>query len=415
MNDERQRIAYLLERYADKVATEQEENELFALIGESDNEPAIKSFLLQLQEGEAGNGVTDRRKWEPVLQRILAGSQKLLTNEDALLSERNKGLLVDGRKGFGWRKIAAAVAVIILGTGAHFMFFNKKPTDDGQQSIVKGPTDVKAPETNRAMITLADGRTVYLDSAANGQLAMQGNVRLVKLANGQIQYSSESGVQSSELVYNTLMNPKGSKVIDMALADGSHVWLNAGSSVTFPVAFAGNERKVFITGEAYFEVAHDVTKPFYVTKGDVSVQVLGTHFNVNAYDDEKEIKVTLLEGSVKVTSTLLRNDVMIKPGQQATLRQGQGDKELKVVNGVDMEQVMAWKNGYFSFDNTDLETVMRQIARWYDVEVVYEGAIPDMQFGGDISRNNNASQVLKILEESKVKFRIEGKKIVVMK
>lgn len=415
MNDERQRIAYLLERYADKVATEQEENELFAMIRESNNEPAIKSFLLQLQEAETGNDETDREKWQPVLQRILADSRGMLTHEDDVLPERNKGLLVDGRKGFGWRKVAAAVAVIVLGTGAYFMFFNKKATDDGQKLIVKQPTDVKAPETNRAMITLADGRKVYLDNAANGQLAMQGNVKLVKLANGQIAYSHESGVGSQELVYNTLSNPKGSKVIDMALADGSHVWLNAGSSVTFPVAFTGSERKVTITGEAYFEVAHNPAMPFKVSKGEMEVTVLGTHFNVNAYDDEKEIKVTLLEGSVKVVSTLSRNDVVIKPGQQATLRQAQGDKELKVVNGVDMEQVMAWKNGYFSFDNTDLETVMRQIARWYDVEVVYEGAIPDMRFGGDISRNNNASQVLKILEESKVKFRIEGKKIVVMK
>lgn len=419
MNDERQRIAYLLERYADKVATEQEENELFALIGESDNEPAIKTFLLQLQESEVGNDVIDRRKWEPVLQRILAGSQEMLTNEDAVLPERNKGLLVDGRKGFGWRKIAAAVVVIVLGTGAYFMFFNKRSTDEGQQSMVKEPTDVKAPETNRAMITLADGRTVYLDSAANGQLAMQGNVRLVKLANGQIAYSREAGVGSQELVYNTLSNPQGSKVIDMALADGSHVWLNAGSSVTFPVAFIGTERKVAITGEAYFEVAHNPAMPFKVSKGGMEVTVLGTHFNVNAYNDESDINVTLLEGSVKVTlrqaqgdkeSNGQKSEVVIKPGQQARV----ADK-ISVLANVNMEQVMAWKNGFFSFDNTDLETVMRQIARWYDVEVVYEGAIPDMRFGGDISRRSNASQVLKILEESKVKFRIENKKIVVMK
>jgi len=307
---------------------------------------------------------------------------------------------------------AAASIILLLGAGAYFLFFNRaeKPTE-----IVKTvlPDYMKAPETNKAMITLANGQKVYLDSAVNGTLAMQGNVKLVKLANGQIAYQTASGETINEIKYNTLENPNGSKVIDMTLADGSQVWLNAGSSVTYPVAFVGKERKVSITGEAYFEVAPSISpegggkKPFIVKKGDAEVIVLGTHFNVNAYDDESDIKVTLLEGSVKVIKGSANS--LLKQGQQA-----QVTNEVKVVNGADLEQVMAWKNGYFNFNSAGIRTIMKQLARWYDVEVSYEGNVPLQHITGEISRNVNASEVLKMLEYAGVHFRIEGKSIVVL-
>ncbi len=327
---------------------------------------------------------------------------------------------------------AAASMILLLGAGAYFLFFNRaeKPTE-----IVKTvlPNDVKAPQTNRATVTLANGQKVYLDSAVNGTLAMQGNVKLIKLAKGQIAYQAASGETINEIKYNTLTNPRGSKVIDMTFADGSQVWLNAGSSVTYPVAFVGNERRVAITGEAYFEVTPLSPKggqgklPFIVKFNTPSgeggeVIVLGTHFNINAYDDEPDIKVTLLKGSVKVTKGSAGS--LLKQGQQAQVffpnggaqRSGTkfGEGAVKVVNGVNLEQVMAWKNGYFNFNSVDIRTMMKQLSRWYDVEVRYEGNVPPQHITGEISRNVNASVVLKMLEYAGVHFRIEGSSIVVM-
>jgi ferric-dicitrate binding protein FerR (iron transport regulator) len=297
---------------------------------------------------------------------------------------------------------AAAAIFILFVTGSYFLFFNNKSK---QEEIVntEPAKDVKAPETNRAMITLADGQTVFLDSAMNGQLAVQGNIKLVKLGNGQIAYQTASGEIIKELQYNTLNNPRGSKVIDMQLSDGSHVWLNAGSSVTFPIAFVGNERKVSVTGEAYFEISHDKTKPFIVSANNkADVTVLGTHFNVNAYDDEATLKVTLLEGSISVNNTI------IKPGQQA-----QVSSDIKVVNNVDLAEVMAWKNGNFKFTRTDLKVIMREIGRWYDVEVSYEGNIPVQLYNVGVPRTANVSEVLRGLEFTGAHFSVEGKKIIV--
>lgn len=305
------------------------------------------------------------------------------------------------------RWVAAASIVLMLGLGSYLLFFNKQVKQDEVVNTAK-PNDVKAPETNRAMITLADGRQLYLDSIANGELVQQGNVKLVKLANGQIAYQTASGEILKEIKYNTLQNPRGSKAIDMTLADGSRVWLNAGSSVTYPITFVGTERKVSITGEAYFEISHDAGKPFIVSKGAMQVQVLGTRFNVNAYDDETNIKVTLLEGLVKVNTR--SESSLLKPGQQALV-----GPDIKVANNVDTEQVMAWKNGRFQFESTDIKEVMRQIARWYDVEVEYQDTIEE-KLGGTISRNVTASQVFKMLELTGiVHFRIEGRKVVVTK
>ncbi|HEY9259959.1 FecR family protein, partial [Chitinophaga sp.] len=204
-----------------------------------------------------------------------------------------------------------------------------------------------------------------------------------------------------------------SKQYQLVLADGSSVWLNAASSVRFPAAFSGNVRRVEITGEAYFEVApllrNGKKVPFIVSTHGMEVQVLGTHFNVNAYPDERTIKTTLLEGSVIVTKGKTKQ--LLKPGEQARLDPG---NNLVLYKDVDTDREIAWKNGYFSFDQADLSSVMRQISRWYDVDIVYAGQVPDRHFGGEISRTSRVSEVLKILEESKVHFKIEEKRIIVL-
>lgn len=297
---------------------------------------------------------------------------------------------------------AAASIIALLGLGIYFYIQNNKQ----QPSIVENaPKDIPAPAINRAMITLADGSRVYLDSAGNGQLAHLGNIKLVKLANGQIAYQTADGQILKELQYNTLTNPKGSKVIDMTLSDGSHVWLNAGSSITYPVAFIGGERKVELKGEGYFEVTHDPNKKFIVSAGDVKTEVLGTHFNVNAYSENSVTKVTLLEGSVRTGGNA--GSVIIKPGQQAQV----ADK-IKVVEA-DLDQVMAWRNGFFYLNNQSIGEVMREISNWYDVEVVYASGVPDVELYGKMGRELTLSQVLKILQKVGLQCKLENHKLII--
>lgn len=307
-----------------------------------------------------------------------------------------------------WR-IAAAIVVVLLLSVAGYMILNqnKKPAEIATTTPAL-KNDIAAPASSKARITLSDGTTVSLDSVNAGTLALQGNMKVVKNANGEIAYQSADNGQSSVVQYNTLFNPRGSKAITLTLSDGSQVWLNAESSLRYPTSFTGNERKVEITGEAYFEVARNEAMPFKVANRKAEIAVLGTHFNVNAYDDEKDLKVTLLEGSVKVSAN--NDQKIIKPGEQAIV-----SSNITINPKADLEAVMAWKNGLFHFSSASLPEVLRQLARWYDVDVTYEGAIPDMKFGGEITRNTNLSQVLQILEESKVHFKIEGKKIVVLR
>lgn len=310
-----------------------------------------------------------------------------------------------------WKRwIAAASVILVLALGSYFLFTG--PSAD-QNKIVENqdPIDIKAPAANRAMITLANGQTIYLDSAGNGTLLSVDGVSVVKNSEGVIVYQSTDQLINLSTQYHTLTNPKGSKVIDMTMSDGSRVWLNAGSSVTYPVAFNGNERKVEISGEAYFEIAHDASKPFKVTKENMEIAVLGTHFNVNAYDDEAEIKITLLEGSVKVSTTKLLNaSTILKPGQQAVLTL---NTKPSTLNNVDLESVMAWKNGLFTLKGTGLEDLMRQVSRWYDVDIVYTGKIPERKFGGTISRKVNLNSLLRALNEQGVNVKLEGRKVIV--
>jgi transmembrane sensor len=306
---------------------------------------------------------------------------------------------------FLYRIVAASFIIFISGTAAYFALRTTKHNviSEAQPKQLKNEL---TPGGNKAILTLSDGSTVILDDAKNGQVAQQGGVQVSKLAKGQLVYNASAG-KPTEVVFNTLTTPRGGQ-FKLTLPDGSEVWLNAASSITYPTAFVSNERKVEISGEAYFEIMHNAAKPFKVSVNGMEVKVLGTHFNINAYNDEASVKTTLLEGSV----SLIKGDAvaMLKSGQQAQL----GNSEnIKVIDNVDVDQVVAWKNGYFSFNRADLKTVMRQIARWYDVEISYEGKIPERQFGGKIDRNSNASEVLRILEESKVHFRIEEKKIIV--
>jgi len=262
------------------------------------------------------------------------------------------------------------------------------------------------------MITLADGERVYLDSVGSGTIAEQSGVDVVRTEDGTISYrlNREDAKTQGTLIYNTAYNPRGSKVLPLTLNDGTKVWLNAESSLKYPAAFTGDTREVEIMGEAYFEVVHNSKQPFkvHLPSGSV-VEDIGTAFNVNAYADEANIKTTLIEGAVKITAN--NKSKFIEPGQQ--VRQTNG--ELTVISNVDIDEVMAWKNGLFSFNRADIKTVMRELARWYDLDVEYEGVPTSDLFGGDIRRDLPLSKALDFLKKSQVNFKVEGKKVIVLK
>lgn len=312
---------------------------------------------------------------------------------------------------FPWFKLAAAaIILLVLGAGT-WLFVANSDRQPSNAVAVSGHfgDDVAAPQTTKAVLTLADGSTIQLDSAGSGVLAMQGNVQVTKQEDGQIGYQAANGAAQEATGLNTLQVPYGSKPIAIGLADGTRVWLDAGTTLVYPVAFNTASRNVHINGQAYFEVAHNPNAPFIVEKNGLTIQVLGTHFNVNAYDDEPNARITLLEGAVKLSRN--QESILLKPGQQAL-----ADNHLSLEKEVDLDAVMAWKDGRFELNGNTIEPIMKQVTRWYGVEVVYQGAIPTDNFVGSVSRMENVSELLKILEQTQaVKFSIEGKKITVMK
>jgi transmembrane sensor len=304
-----------------------------------------------------------------------------------------------------WTRIASAASVLLfLSIGGYFLL-HKQTTPQITRYVIH---DV-APGGNKAMLTLANGKTIVLTDAKNGMLAEQGSIAINKTTDGEVVYRAGQGSSAKEsaklsVTYNTLSTPRGGQY-NLTLSDGTKVWLNAASSITFPTAFAGNERKVEITGEAYFEVMHNAAKPFRVTTLGQTVEVLGTHFNINGYSDEGMIRTTLLEGSVRIRTR--SQNAMLKPGQQAQTIMGGSNTPIAVINDADTDEAVAWHLGLFKFHSANIQTVMRQLCRWYNVEVKYEGKIPDREFSGEITRNVNASQVFEILSYFKVHFRIE--------
>jgi hypothetical protein len=300
------------------------------------------------------------------------------------------------------RAVAASV-LLLLSVGVYFFL---KPQQ--KQQIARH--DQVVPGGNKAILTLANGQKIILTDAKNGAVARQGNIVVNKTAGGQVTYQVSNSTKSGQEVYNTMTTPRGG-TWGLTLSDGTRVWLNSVSSIKYPTAFTGKERNVEITGEAYFEVAHNRTQPFHVTAGGQRVEVLGTHFNINAYPEEDAVKTTLLQGSVKLvkSSGTTMESVILKPGQQAQVA-----AQIKVIKHADTDQVMAWKNGLFSFEKVSLQEVLRQLSRWYDVEVVYKGNIEPRKFGGEIGRDLNLSEVLDGLKASGVHFSLQGRRLIVM-
>ena len=415
-------LEYLLEGYLNDRLSETELEAFMALVDreETDFPDVIRGLLDQHTVAGLGNVELRDRLFSQMMQRAR--------------EEKTKPAPVKRMYKLRW---VVAAAVLIMISMVTFFWMQQKH----DASIADHPTGNDAlPGKQGAVLTLANGSSIVLDTLNNGMIAQEPGARVL-LKDGQLAYHAES---STAVGYNTMTTPKG-RQFSLVLPDGSKVWLNAASSLRYPTAFTGNERIVEVTGEAYFEIVSlplslpqgrdklsggggKGKMPFKVLisspggQGRAAVEVLGTHFNVNAYDDESTIKTTLLEGSVKATAigpvNRREQSAMLEPGQQAVIavQSSKSNESSQIqVQTVDVKKVMAWKNGLFQFDNADLKTVMRQLARWYDVEVVFERGAPVQEvFYGEMQRTLKLSQVLKILGSMQVHFRIEdGKRVIV--
>jgi len=324
-----------------------------------------------------------------------------------------------------WFRMTMAAAVVVMVCIPIYYYIIKTPTPKqvAQTGKQPAPQHDALPGGNKATLTLADGTIVDLDNAANGTLNEQNNTIITK-KDGALKYEPAIGNPQSAIntvAYNILSTPKGGQYF-LELPDGSKVWLNAASTIRYPTVFNNKERLVELTGEAYFDIKKNQNIPFRVhftspskDGGDREgmIEVMGTQFNVNAYHDESVIRTTLLEGKIKMISD--KQTAILKPGQQAQIKNTSlGNGHIRVSDDVDTEEAIAWKNGLFYFDNVDIQAIMRQLARWYKVQVVFKGKIPARRFAGQVSRNSNLSQVLKILELSKIHFTVEGDVVTVL-
>lgn len=324
----------------------------------------------------------------------------------AAIWQRLRPSLQPARRRRRWAGLLALVVVLVAGIG--YLRWPRTPTPPVASRPGRPAAPARlAPGRNQALLTLADGRTVLLDQAGRGLLARQGGSQVQKTADGQLRYAVGAPTTGQPLLYNTVATPRGGQY-QLTLPDGSQVWLNAASSLRFPVAFTGAERRVELTGEAYFEVAKDARHPFKVAARGAEVTVLGTHFDVQAYPDEPALAATLLEGAVRLSQG--SRQVVLQPGQQA---RPQPDGTVQV-RAVDVQHAVAWKNGYFVFNDEPIEGIMRQVARWYDVDVQYQGALTNKDFNGKISRYKDAAAVLRMLElTGAVRFTTQGHRITV--
>ena len=386
----------LTEKYLTNRLTSEERKELAQLINQPEYQDELETIYDEVFSAYDDSEVPSANRTNHFIKRLKVKMLEASVNETAVVPGKRKFYYI-----LRWAAAAVFISFLVVGTD-FFMMLKKKEVPVLLSQAERFKNDV-APGQKGAILTLSNGKKIVLDSAGNGALTKDGNVAIFK-KNGEVVYK---GV-TAENLYNTMTTPKG-RQYQVVLSDGTKVWLNAASSIHYPLVFTGNDRVVEITGEVYFEVAHRTSQLFKVKLPDGSeVQVLGTHFNINSYNDEDKIQTTLLQGSVKIVKSQMTR--LLIPGQQAKLNKN-GSIEIAQPN---LEQVMAWKDGLFMFSHTDLKVIMRQLSRWYDVNIVYEGKVPEQFYDGDIPQDVNISSVLSGLEYTGAHFKIEGRKITVM-
>lgn len=382
MTNETEHIRQLFHLYVNDQATDEQVKELFRLLQDPANDEVSRELAVREMSVENAPAATESQ--EMVWEDMLRANASL--HEQWQRKGRRPVLLL-----LRWAAAAALIAAITT-----FVFINRRPHPE-----VKIALDVQA-GSNKAVLTLSDGSTITLDSVTGGTIARQGNAAIIKSGNGEIYYDSKQGQENDQVMVNKISTPMGGQYV-VTLPDGTKAWLNAASSITYPVHFAGSERKVTVTGEVYLEVAKNASHPFLaVVAGSSGVQVLGTSFNINAYGDEGNIKTTLIDGRIKIAGTIL------KPGQQAIENI---NEPVRILNEVNTEKEMAWKNGIFYFEDASLPQVMKQLERWYDIEVRYKGAAPTLRINGKMDRKLTLQGVMDFLTKMGVNYTMEGRTI----
>lgn len=395
MDRTKERFDELLNKYLNKSCSLNELKELFSYMDLAEYHSCLEAAMDENYKTLVPGPEAELVDWETMYRSVVEhpGKTKVRSLWPGVLS------------------VAAAI-IVLLAVGV-LIWGNRQDSKNRQTSLVAGIKKDIAPGGNKAILKLANGTEIVLDGHHTGVLANEDGAKISKTADGMLQYDV-SGLTNMEMPadaeprINTLSTPSGGQYV-LILPDRSKVWLNAESSISYPSVFAGAERIVTLTGEAYFEVAKDKGHPFKVKAGTAAINVLGTHFNIMSYTEEGQTQISLAEGSVRVD--LSKESRILKPGQQALIKAGSTHISLK---DVDIDEVTNWKNGLFQFDNTPIEQVMRQIKRWYSVDVVYQGVKPDLYITGMISRSNNVSKILDLIEESGgIHFEIGDKKIIV--
>ncbi|GAB3163617.1 FecR family protein [Telluribacter humicola] len=392
MDNPDSRLQVLLDRYYHGTATAQEKEELMSLVRSGEYDALLEEYLKdQWSNSAEGEELFSKEKSSAILNSILEYPQQ----EEPVEAKVFK---------LNWMRYAAAAVIILTGFGVWYSYDKNQTKDKIQPQIVE--SNSIRPGGNKALLTLADGSSIALDQVKQGVLARQGNVEISKQQDGIVVYSAKSTGGTAAAGINTLTTPKGGQY-EILLPDGSQVWLNASSSIRFPSVFAATERQVEITGEAYFQVAKDRSKPFRVRFNKSEVLVLGTSFNIMAYPDEETSKTTLVEGSVSISN--VHQQARLVPGQQAAvLSTGQIKTRY-----IPVDEAVAWRKGMFQFKNAGVEEVARQLARWYDVEIEYQGQVPVKQFTGSVSRQVELTEIVGMLRYAGVNCRIENKKIII--
>ncbi len=395
--DYHKRLQYLFQQYLNDQISKEEYAEFWESLQEQSEKDDLLAGLQALWErGSHEETAIPQKQWEAKMQKLIDAT--------ATTDKQTKIRKINKRKVYGWS--AAAFIFLLVGSSVYFLRHS-----ESREIVISASSEHKknnglVPGGNKAILTLANGSSILLDSVTNGMISRQGKTLVVKSDSNRVTYKP-GGAKAGDVVYNTLRTPRGGKY-QITLPDGTKVWLNAASSLRFPTAFPGRKRLVAVTGEAYFEVAENAEKPFVVSVNGMKVKVLGTHFNIKAYDDEPVIKTTLLEGAVMIekgTETL-----RLSPGQQVTLNK---KGRMLLIKDADISKAIAWKDNLFWFKNNTIQEVMRQIARWYDADVVIKGNIPQ-HFTGSISQNVDVHRVFSILQETgNIHFEVKGHQIIV--
>ena len=395
-----ERIYLLLKRYRDNLASTEEVSELFQLMRSPEGQAALKELMAEDWRNGDGETVGENAEWTG--EENADWARMWAAIQTATQKPGRGRLFFIGRV-----QAAAAILIFCLATGTAYWFFSGRDHGVARRAAVQRLAPI-VPGGNKAVLTLGDGSTISLDSAKEGVLTQQGNSKVVKVDAGVLAYDAK---KDGEVMYNTIATPYGGQY-QVVLPDGSKVWLNAASSLRYPTAFAGAERRVELTGEGYFEIARDAAKPFVVHAGSgEDVQVLGTSFNIMAYANEEDSRTTLVSGKVRVVAQG-GEAAEVEPGTQAVLDHG---KHSLSVTEANVDQAIAWKNGLFRFHETGIRELMRQVERWYNVEVVYQTDGTDQDFSGIVSRSKSIGELLRTLEmTNSVHFRIEGRKIIVL-